>query len=440
MVLATVLCMECDHIDVNTAFLYADLLKPMFMQGPPGYPCQDGYCLKVVKALYGCRTAPREWYKTLSTFIISMGFKKTLLDPCLFVRGCDESLFIIFIYVDDILLCTAEPDEMDRTKIEFFRRFKCKNLGEVKRFLGVWVERADDSSTSKLHQGPYCKEIVDKYAGWYNDSPTESNEPKKMPLPVDFHERVGTNFDLPQPEDEAYEWWINFPYLQMIGAALYLAINTRPDIMFAVCMLARYSKDRTIPACTGLCYLFSYLSGTCDLGISYVVKDGDDRDYETLLDLHGLTDSDWASDVRTRRSTAGYLVMALGGPLAWGSKLMTTVAASSMEAEYMGAYFLGQMLLYIRELLKELGLELIKPTLFFMDAMSAIQALKNRVYHARTKHVAVKWRWLVQYIGTIFDICHLRSGDMTADLLTKAAMRKVWLELIQALMGTKPRY
>jgi hypothetical protein len=57
MIIATCLMMYCDHIDVTTAFLYAKLVQPMYMRGFPGQPCKTGYCLKVVKALYGCRTA-----------------------------------------------------------------------------------------------------------------------------------------------------------------------------------------------------------------------------------------------------------------------------------------------------------------------------------------------------------------------------------------------
>ena len=78
---------------------------------------------------------------------------------------------------------------------------------------------------------------------------------------------------------------------------------------------------------------------------------------------------------------------------------MTTITASSLEAEYMSAFFWGQMMLYIRGLLTEVGLGLTHPTPFFMDAMAAIQAMKTPVCHARTKHVAVKWRWLAQFIG-----------------------------------------
>lgn len=193
-------------------------------------------------------------------------------------------------------------------------------------------------------------------------------------------------------------------------------------------------------SCLGLAHLFSYLSGTCHMGISFAARILGDASFEDLLDLHGLCDSDWASDVRTRRSTAGYLVMAFGGPLAWGSKLMTTVAASSMEAEYMGSYYMGQMLLFIYNVLKEVRLKLERPIPFFMDAMAAIQALRNSVYHARTKHVAVKWKWLSQFIGNIFKLYHVRTGDMTADLLTKATVLKVWTELFRVLMGMEQRF
>ena len=85
--------------------------------------------------------------------------------------------------------------------------------------------------------------------------------------------------------------------------------------------------------------------------------------------------------------------------------MVTTVAASSMEAEYMGSYYLGQMLLFIFNILKELGLPLERPIPFFMDAMAAIQSLRNSVYHARTKHVAVKWKWLAQFMGKILICC-----------------------------------
>ena len=56
------------------------------------------------------------------------------------------------------------------------------------------------------------------------------------------------------------------------------------------------------------------------------------------LNLHAFSDADWAGDLDSRRSTTGYVVFAAGGPIAWQSKLQTTVAASTMKAEYMAAF------------------------------------------------------------------------------------------------------
>ena len=162
MLIATICMLMCDHIDVNTAFLYADLMKPMYMEGPPGFPCQPGFCLKVIKALYECRTAPREWYKTLRIFILTLGFTQTLLDPCLFFKWVEENLCLILIYVDDILIFANSRRQLDAIKAAFFTSFKCKDLGSVKRFLGVWIEQARDFSILMLHQTPYCQEITSK--------------------------------------------------------------------------------------------------------------------------------------------------------------------------------------------------------------------------------------------------------------------------------------
>jgi hypothetical protein len=72
-------------------------------------------------------------------------------------------------------------------------------------------------------------------------------------------------------------------------------------------------------------YLLQYLCGTADKGISLS---------GSSMDMHIYTDADWAGDVLTRRSTTGFVVLAAGVPIAWQSKLQTTVSTSSMQAEY----------------------------------------------------------------------------------------------------------
>ena len=123
--------------------------------------------------------------------------------------------------------------------------------------------------------------------------------------------------------------------------------------------------------------------------------------------------------------------------MSWGSKLMTTVAASSMESEYMGAFRLGQELVFLSNVSRELFLPSQKRIPFFMDAMAAIQALKNPSCRARTKHISTKWFWINQFVGRVFEIHHIRTGDMVADLLTKSVITSIWNMLVHHLLGWK---
>ena len=114
------------QLDVNTAFLYASLSKPVYMYPPPGRPCKPGHCLKIVKALYGLRAAPREWNHLLESFITGLGFVVSSLDSCLFYKWVDGSIILILIYVDDILMTAKDQSYLDNLKDLFMKRFQCK--------------------------------------------------------------------------------------------------------------------------------------------------------------------------------------------------------------------------------------------------------------------------------------------------------------------------
>ena len=93
----------------------------------------------------------------------------------------------------------------------------------------------------------------------------------------------------------------------------------------------------------------------------------------------------------TRRLTTGYVVFAAGGPLAWESKLQTTVATSSMQSEFQAMYAGMQEIVLLRGVLTELDLRLSKPTPFFLDSHSAEDLALNPMYHKRSKHIETKY-------------------------------------------------
>jgi len=428
--LMLIFSLQCGHLDVNTAFLYASLKTPVYMQAPPGYPIPPGKCFKVVKAFYGLKQAPREWNRTLTEFILSIGFVVSLLDSCLFYKLNSPCPSFIYVYVDDILIFCLTQTEVDDIVRLFKERFNCKYLGQLSRFLGVNVHITNESVT--LEQGYYAKKIYETHKDWVE---IIWSTPRKMVLPLDTVDRL-ENLSQPELNSQWYDWWNTFPYQTIVGSLLYLAINSRPDIMYAVCMLARYSCKKSMQSCYTLCHVLSYVSGTYDIGITYHKK------YSTREDPYGYvgySDADWAGCRMTRKSTAGHLIFMLGAPYIWYSKLLATIAASSMESEYMSAYHCGQEIVFITNLHKEVGLPLSKPIVMMMDAKAAIDAIANPVYHARTKHIATKFHWLRQYqAGTgesVIKIVHVPTQKMLADILTKPVSYKIWCDIIPSILS-----
>ena len=432
LLLVIMLCygLVCAHIDVNTAFLYADLATPIYLEAFPGYALPHGQCLKAVKAIYGLRNSPKAWFDTVSVFIKSQGFMQSVLDPCLYYQHANNSIILILIYVDDILVFAKDNSTLDQVFTMFNSRFDCKNLGVIKRFLGMDV--IITTHTVTLSQMSYAEKIVEKFLSWF--SPLYST-PRKLPLPYDTQERL---YDESQPKrgDDWFEWWSLFPYMQIIGALLYLAINTRPDLMFTVCMLARYSAKKSLQACFMITHVLSYLSGTLNYHIKYNLSHlGDQLNFAML----GFSDSDWAGHLMSRRSTAGYLIKMLGAALAWSSKLMATMAASSMEAEYMAAFHCAQEIVFLRNLMKEIGVVLVGPTPMLMDAKAAIDAINSSKFHARTKHIAVKWRIINKWCNHMdperpITTYQVPTEKMSADLLTKHSMNPAWENLADDLV------
>ena len=109
------------------------------------------------------------------------------------------------------------------------------------------------------------------------------------------------------------------------------------------------------------------------------------------------------------------------GAVSWSSKLQSMVGLSSTEAEYVAGNEVGKEVMWMRNLLTEIGYTLPGPSTLFMDNNSAISVTKNPTHHSKMKHVDLRLHWLRDVVesGYLFPI-HLSTHEMLADLLTKA--------------------
>ena len=141
--------------------------------------------------------------------------------------------------------------------------------------------------------------------------------------------------------------------------------------------VARYVQDPGPQHFVALKRIFRYLRGTTDYGFLYK------RDLETKVSLVGYSDSDWAGDHDTRRSTSDYILFLNGCPVSYRTKMQTSTALSSCEAETIAASLAGQEVLWLRTVIQELGFSQIEPTVLLQDNQGAIAFSKSEVNHSK---------------------------------------------------------
>ena len=110
-----------------------------------------------------------------------------------------------------------------------------------------------------------------------------------------------------------------FPYMSAVGSLLFLALLTRPDIAFAVGVLARFNSNPGMAHWKAVKHLFRYLKATIDLELEY----GPDPDSSDLLTV--LNDADLGGNKDNGKSTTGYIIKVGSGVVSWCSKLQPVV-------------------------------------------------------------------------------------------------------------------
>ena len=411
--------MQIHQLDVKNAFIYAPLEEEVYVVPHPEMKIALGYCLKLLRFLYGLRQAPRNWNAHLHDFIISIGFQRSPLDFCLYHQKRQGHVVFLAVFVDDILIACANNKILCQVKQEFHSRFEMTDLGLAQEFLGIRINQTDAGIS--LNQSNYIDQLFDKYYSCllpcrnYSDLPMKRGHIHREEAPATERQRAIVDA---------------FPYSEITGAVLYLSVVTRFDISFAVGVLTRHMKTPTYEACLAASRLLVYLKKSKNKGLFYS---------GSSLNLHVYSDSDWASDLDTRRSTSGYVVMMAGGPISWMSKLQSIVATSSMEAEYISAYLSVQEVTWVRAVLHYLELTRDKPTTLLIDNKSAIDLAHNPVHHQRSKHIDIKYHWLRDKVadGTI-AMLHVPTTDQRADIMTKVVDSAVFHKHVDSLMSDVP--
>lgn len=202
------------------------------------------------------------------------------------------------------------------------------------------------------------------------------------------------------------------PYRPALGGLMYASVGTRPDITYAVSQLARFAQNPGVAHWNALKRVYQYLKGTTDMWLRLGGADN-----EELPD--GFSDADGMSNV-DRHAISGYVFL-MGGAVSWSSKRQDIVSLSTTEAEYVALTHAAKEAIWLRNLLAEIFNIPSLPVPLKSDSMGAIALSKDDRFHARTKHIDIRFhfiRFAVEDKKILLTYCP--TDDMIADTLTKA--------------------
>jgi hypothetical protein len=266
--------------------------------------------------------------------------------------------------------------------------------------LGIEIKHDRMAGTIHLSQRAYIDAILCHY---------NFADLKPLSTPMDVQVRLSSE----QAPASATECAImrDMPYREAIGALNWAALSTRPDIAFAVMTVARFASNPGPVHWEAVKQIFRYLAGTRNLWLSYG---------ESKRTLEGYADVD-GSMAEDRRTITGYAFLVDGGAVSWSSKQQEIVSLSTTESEYVAAMHGGKEALWLRSLISEVFGTLQEPTTLFSDNQAAIALTRDHQYHARTKHINVRYHWIHWVVekGAI-KVIYCPTDDMVADALTKA--------------------
>ncbi|GKD98293.1 retrovirus-related pol polyprotein from transposon TNT 1-94 [Tanacetum coccineum] len=291
---------------------------------------------------------------------------------------------------------------------EMSSKFQMSMMGQMSFFLGLQVSQSPGGIF--INQAKYALETLKKY-GMNLSDPVDTPMVDQLKLDEDL---MGI------PVDQTR-------FRGMVGSLMYLTAS-RPDLVFAVCMCARYQAKPTKKHFEAIKRVFRYLKGTINMGLWYP-KDN-------AMSLTAYADADHAGCQDSRRSTSGSAQFLGDRLVSWSSKKQRSTAISTTEAEYIAMSGCCAQILWMRSQLKDYGFDFNKIPLY-CDNKSAIALCCNNVQHSRSKHIDIRHHFIREQVeNRVVELYFVETNYQLADILTKALPRERF-EFLLPRLGMK---
>jgi hypothetical protein len=214
---------EVHQMDVKNSFLHGDLSKEIYMEQPQVFIQNSFLVCRLKKSLYSLKQEPRAWYTKIDAYFLSQHFVRCKSDPNVYMLRTSDSLLILALYVDDLLIIGSLTSVIAMIKGTLHDRFSMTDMGPLHYFLGLKINQ--NASCIKLSQTKYACDLLVRF----HMTNCKSSTP---PFFSGVHLEDGR--DTPVMD--------NILYRQLVGSLLYLT-HTRSNLSYPVGVVSRYMQE-----------------------------------------------------------------------------------------------------------------------------------------------------------------------------------------------------
>ena len=257
---------DANIVDVETAFLYGDLNKEIYMKVPEGLvenlntEFKNDNCLVLVQAMYCLVQAARQYYKKfIDVMVTKIGFDQCLSNSCLLKRTDNDNTIIIFVYMDDFL-CIGDRKTIDLIKKELSKYVSVKDTGKMEEYVGCLVVQ-NAIGNIILHQPHFLKKINLEFGDKLKNTRTPSTPAGSGDAVVKMDNNGKAEGGLPKEQQTHY--------CSGVGMLLYFVNFLRPDISNSTQELTKSMDFANKEHYKALTCVLKYVISTKKLGIKY---------------------------------------------------------------------------------------------------------------------------------------------------------------------------
>jgi len=417
MAIAATEDMEMELVDVRSAFLYSPLKddEVIYMRRPPGL--NDSHMPKIVKlkkCIYGMKQASAYFHTHSDAVLKSFGCVPTAEDDCCYTLNHMGCKAIINKHVDDFGIMSTSKQLLTFIRSKLSEVYEITSDPEMKYYLGHHIVRDRQNKKIYLDQSAMINDMAIKF-----DIPLHGPFPS---TPMEY-----------LPQDKSPLVFLNEKgikdYQSRVGSVLYIAMHSRPDILYATATCTTKTKNPTQHDVIAINRIISYLFKTKDLALKLGSDEG--------IVLYGTVDASYATHEDSKSHTGFTLHIGKeSGAIMASSKKQKIIADSSTIAEFIATHLIAKEILWCRRLLSSLGYPQVEPTILFEDNKSTISMIKNKCNGKRTKHIDVRYNLIRELCEQmVIAMTYLASGDMTSDTLTKSLSPAPFVHLRKKIMG-----